>query len=88
MILTCNSCGKKFVVPDSAITASGRMVQCGSCEINGNNFQYKKLKKLNQFHKQKADQISNNKAKVQKPKKIKKSPPKKSRKSVCTHRNI
>ena len=31
MILTCNSCGKKFVVPDSAITSSGRMVQCGSC---------------------------------------------------------
>ncbi len=31
MILTCNSCGKKFVVPDDAITASGRMVQCGSC---------------------------------------------------------
>ncbi len=31
MILTCNSCNKKFVVPDSAITESGRMVQCGSC---------------------------------------------------------
>tara|TARA_B100001063_G_C16725272_1_gene536008 strand:+ start:64 stop:579 length:516 start_codon:yes stop_codon:yes gene_type:complete len=31
MILTCNSCEKKFVVPDSAISASGRMVQCGSC---------------------------------------------------------
>ena len=31
MILTCNSCGKKFVVPDAAITATGRMVQCGSC---------------------------------------------------------
>ena len=31
MILICNSCGKKFVVPDSAITSSGRMVQCGSC---------------------------------------------------------
>tara|TARA_B100000674_G_C37801772_1_gene896813 strand:- start:587 stop:1099 length:513 start_codon:yes stop_codon:yes gene_type:complete len=31
MILTCNSCDKKFVVPDSAITSSGRMVQCGSC---------------------------------------------------------
>ena len=31
MILSCNSCGKKFVVPDSAITASGRVVQCGSC---------------------------------------------------------
>ena len=31
MILTCNACSKKFVVPDSAITSSGRMVQCGSC---------------------------------------------------------
>ncbi len=31
MILSCNSCGKKFVVPDSAITAVGRVVQCGSC---------------------------------------------------------
>ena len=31
MILNCNSCDKKFVVPDSAISASGRLVQCGSC---------------------------------------------------------
>ena len=31
MILTCNSCSKKFVVPNSAITSSGRIVQCGSC---------------------------------------------------------
>ncbi len=31
MILSCNSCGKKFVVPDQAITANGRLVQCGSC---------------------------------------------------------
>jgi len=31
MILNCNSCKKKFVVPDQAITASGRTVQCGSC---------------------------------------------------------
>jgi len=31
MILSCNSCEKKFVVPDKAITASGRLVQCGSC---------------------------------------------------------
>ena len=31
MILTCNSCEKKFVVPDSAIGASGRLVQCSSC---------------------------------------------------------
>jgi predicted Zn finger-like uncharacterized protein len=31
MILNCNSCKKKFVVPDQAITAKGRMVQCSSC---------------------------------------------------------
>ena len=31
MILSCNSCEKKFVVPDEAITSSGRIVQCGSC---------------------------------------------------------
>ena len=31
MILSCNSCKKKFVVPDQAITAAGRVVQCGSC---------------------------------------------------------
>ena len=31
MILSCNSCGKKFVVPDQAVTAAGRTVQCGSC---------------------------------------------------------
>ena len=31
MILSCNSCEKKFVVPDQAITPSGRIVQCGSC---------------------------------------------------------
>jgi predicted Zn finger-like uncharacterized protein len=31
MILNCNSCGKKFVVPDQAISSAGRIVQCGSC---------------------------------------------------------
>ncbi len=31
MILSCNSCEKKFVVPDKAITSLGRIVQCGSC---------------------------------------------------------
>ena len=31
MILSCNSCQKKFVVPDNAISASGRLVQCSSC---------------------------------------------------------
>ena len=31
MILSCNSCAKRFVIPDQAVTAAGRMVQCGSC---------------------------------------------------------
>ncbi len=31
MIIICNSCEKKFVVPDKAITSEGRIVQCGSC---------------------------------------------------------
>ena len=31
MIIQCNSCSKKFVVPDSAIKAKGRLVQCSSC---------------------------------------------------------
>ena len=31
MILSCNSCDKKFVVPDNAITKTGRLVQCSAC---------------------------------------------------------
>ena len=31
MIISCNSCKKKFVVPDRAITSTGRIVQCGAC---------------------------------------------------------
>ena len=31
MILSCNSCDKKFVVPDNAITRTGRLVQCSAC---------------------------------------------------------
>ena len=47
MILTCNSCNKKFVVPDSAITASGRMVQCGSCGNKWKQFPLGKDKNSN-----------------------------------------
>ena len=42
MILTCNSCEKKFVVPDNAISAAGRLVQCSSC---GNKWTQYPLKK-------------------------------------------
>ena len=48
MILTCNSCGKKFVVPDSAITASGRTVQCGSCGNKWKQFPVNEIKKTKQ----------------------------------------
>ena len=53
MIIQCNSCNKKFTVPDSAITANGRLVQCSSC---GNQWtQYpvdQSLKKVNKTPKQ------------------------------------
>ena len=31
MLVNCNSCQKKFTVPDSAITQAGRLLQCGYC---------------------------------------------------------
>ena len=46
MILNCNSCGKKFVVPDGAITATGRMVQCGSCGNKWKQFPLGEEKKI------------------------------------------
>ena len=42
MILSCNACGKKFVVPDNAISANGRVVQCGSCGNKWKQFPQKK----------------------------------------------
>ena len=38
MILSCDSCEKKFVVPDNAISAAGRLVQCSSCGNKWNQF--------------------------------------------------
>jgi len=44
MLVNCNSCQKKFSVPESAITESGRLLQCGSC---GNKWtQYPNKKKI------------------------------------------
>jgi len=31
MIIQCTSCDKRFNVPDSAVTAAGRLVECSSC---------------------------------------------------------
>ena len=42
MILSCNSCEKKFVVPDNAISDAGRLVQCSSCGNKWTQFPIKK----------------------------------------------
>tara|TARA_A100001015_G_C14897993_1_gene675199 strand:- start:705 stop:1229 length:525 start_codon:yes stop_codon:yes gene_type:complete len=75
MILTCNSCGKKFVVPDNAITSSGRVVQCGSC---GNKWKQYPLNEVKQtqpvFNIKKAvAKTTRIQSKIQKSKKTKKS---------------
>ena len=44
MILSCNSCGKKFVVPDNAITQTGRLVQCSACGNKWKQFPINELK--------------------------------------------
>ena len=41
MIITCTACDKKFVVPDNAIPASGRTVQCSSCSNQWKQFPIK-----------------------------------------------
>ncbi len=51
MILICNSCEKKFVVPDSAITASGRTVQCGSCGNKWKQYPLDQIKETQSFTK-------------------------------------
>ena len=52
MILKCNSCEKKFVVPDQAITAAGRVVQCGSCGNKWKQYPVKnEVKKLTSLKK-------------------------------------
>ena len=77
MILTCNSCGKKFVVPDNAITSSGRVVQCGSC---GNKWKQYPLNEVKQtqpvFNIKKAvAKTTRIQSKIQKSKKTKKLSP-------------
>ena len=46
MILQCNSCQKSFVVPDNAITAQGRLVQCSACGNKWKQFPIVKTKKI------------------------------------------
>ena len=81
MILTCNSCGKKFVVPDNAITASGRMVQCGSCGNKWRQYPVGEVKKTQSIPSTKkvVSKPQPIKQKIEKPKKVKRTAPKKPR---------
>ena len=81
MILSCNSCGKKFVVPDNAITASGRMVQCGSCGNKWRQYPLNEIKKTQAPSKPKKTVSKSQpvQPRIQKPKKTKKNIVKKSR---------
>ena len=81
MILTCNSCGKKFVVPDSAITASGRMVQCGSCGNKWRQYPVGEVKKTQSIPRTKkvVSKPQPIKQKIEKPKKVKRNASKKPR---------
>ena len=80
MILTCNSCSKKFVVPDSAITASGRTVQCGSCGNKWKQFPEKKEDKIRS--------VSSTKRTISKPQKIQQKIQKSKKRAVRKSREI
>ena len=71
MILSCNSCEKKFVVPDQAITATGRMVQCGSCGNKWKQFPIKRKKEESTFVKKNIIKQTTKSPKISKPKKNK-----------------
>ena len=78
MILICNSCSKKFVVPDSAITASGRTVQCGSCGNKWKQYPINEIKKTESVSNLKKTASTQRKIQ-QKAQKSKKSKPRKPR---------
>ena len=82
MILNCNSCGKKFVVPDNAISASGRVVQCGACGNKWKQFPTNnEIKKAQTIFsaKKPITKPKKNQQKINKIKKTRKSPVRKSR---------
>ena len=81
MILTCNSCNKKFVVPDQAITTTGRTVQCGSCGNKWKQFPVNVIKETSTLSGYQKKALKPNKVqkKTQNPKKIRKLSTRKSK---------
>ena len=66
MILDCQCGEKKFVVPDNAISATGRLVQCSSCGNKWTQFPIGKKIKA----KEKISKIKSNPKKIQSSAKI------------------
>ena len=64
MILSCKSCEKKFVVPDNAIGASGRLVQCSSCGNKWKQFPAEKNIKTKKIEKELVIKKTNLKSKT------------------------
>ena len=79
MILSCNSCGKKFVVPDNAITEAGRIVQCGACGNKWKQFPVEIAEKKKVISKTVAKENITKPISPKKPKSIKRKVPKKTR---------
>ena len=78
MILGCNSCGKKFVVPDNAITKAGRLVQCSACGNKWKQFPVGIAEK-EVISKPAIKQTITKRVSPKKPKSIKRKVPKKTR---------
>ena len=78
MLVNCNSCQKKFSVPDSAITEAGRLLQCGSCGNKWMQYPIKKEKTTQEETKKEKSTTSTN-IKSKKPQKFKDSSKKKKR---------
>ena len=79
MILSCNSCGKKFVVPDNAITKAGRLVQCSACGNKWKQFPVGIAEKKEVISKPAKKQTIAKRVTPKKPKSIKRKVPKKTR---------
>ena len=78
MILSCNSCSKKFVVPDNAITKAGRLVQCSACGNKWKQFPVGIAEK-EVISKPAIKQTITKRVSPKKPKSIKRKVPKKTR---------
>ena len=79
MILSCNSCGKKFVVPDNAITKAGRLVQCSACGNKWKQFPVGIAEKKEVISKPVIKQTITKRVSPKKAKSIKRKVPKKTR---------